>query len=293
MIIVKLMGGMGNQLFQYALGRSLALYHNTEFKMDTSFLLDRTVKAANFVFRDYDLGLFNIKELFASGEEVNTLNKKILKNKKLDRIFKKITGTGSTYFREPHFHFFPGIFKLGDNVYLDGYWQSPKYFARYEQVIRQEFTFKNPVAANTEPMMAAIKNSNAICVNVRRGDFVTSSMHNVMGLEYFKTAEQKIQERVSDPHYFIFSDDIPWCRENLHFTGQVTYVSHEFAGHKFGDYLHLMTRCKHFIIPNSTFAWWAAWLNTSPGKMVIAPAKWFHEPGIDTTDLVPAEWLRI
>src|SRR5687768_12026357 len=114
MIVVKLMGGMGNQLFQYALGRSLALDHHTEFKMDTGFLLNRTDREPGFVFRDYDLGIFNIQESFATQEEVNTLTRKIVNIKKLDRILKKLTGVRSTYFKEPHFHFYPGIFDLGN-----------------------------------------------------------------------------------------------------------------------------------------------------------------------------------
>lgn len=293
MIVVKLMGGMGNQLFQYALGRSLALDHNTEFKMDTGFLLDRSPREPGFVYRDYDLGIFNTQESFATPEEVNTLTKKIVKIKKLDRILKKLSGVKPTYFKEPHFHFYPGIFDLGGNVYFEGYWQSPKYFAKHELLIRKEFTPRNPLPAHAIQLAAVINNSNSIAVNVRRGDFVTSSVHNVMGLEYYKTAEQKIREKVSNPHYFVFSDDINWCSENLRFNGPTTYVGHEFAGSKFGDYLLLMSQCKHFVIPNSSFAWWAAWLNNQPGKMVIAPAKWFHEPGVDTSDLIPAEWLRI
>src|SRR4029079_9062476 len=127
MVIVKLMGGLGNQMFQYALGRSLSLHYNVDFKMDTSFLLDRTPRSKDIVIRDYDLSIFNILENFATAEEVQKLKKNIFNNKRVDLLTKKILGIRRTYIKEPHFHFFPEIFSRGPDIYLDGYWQTEKY----------------------------------------------------------------------------------------------------------------------------------------------------------------------
>ena len=293
MIIVQLNGGLGNQMFQYAAGRALSLIQKTELKLDVSFLLDRSPRQKGFVYRDFDLNIFNLPVNFASKEELSLLNKKILANKTIDRIVKKAIGKKITYFKEPHFHFYRKFFSLGANLYLDGYWQSEKYFKDHSQVIRQDFTFKNKPQGKTLDLLNKIKSENAVCVNVRRGDFITTPLHGILDTGYYKTAENLINEKVSSPYFYVFSDDIGWCREHLTFSGPTNYVSHDFAGEKFQEYLQLMIQCKHFIIPNSSFGWWAAWLNNNPEKIVIAPKRWFNKGPKDTQDLIPETWIQI
>lgn len=292
MIIVKLMGGLGNQMFEYAIGRALSLRHDTALKMDTTFLLDRTPREAGFVFRDFDLGIFNITASFATPTEVAALNKKLFDSKKADTLLRKILGKQPTYFKEPHFEFYPEIFSLGPDVYLEGYWQSEKYFKEYEAVIRQDFTFKAPLSAAAATLLAEMNNRQAVCVNVRRGDFVTNAYHGTTGLDYYKAGEALIASSIHTPHFYVFSDDVQWCEENLHFDHPTTYVSHAYAGEKFRDYLQLMTNCRHFIIPNSSFGWWAAWLSQHSGKIVVAPKQWFGEGNANTKDLLPQDWVK-
>ncbi len=293
MIITKLAGGLGNQMFQYAIGRVLSLQKNTELKIDLSFLLDRTTpRDKDFVFIEYDLGIFNIEEKFASPDEVKSL-KKLFLNSKADTLIKKITGTEKTYFKEPHFHFTPTAFKLGSNIYLDGYWQSSKYFQNYEDVIRKDFTLKKSLSSKSLQLNNLIKTTNSVCVNVRRGDFVTNPIHGTIGIEYYNKAEKIINKNQSGLHFFVFSDDIDWCKKNLKFSETTTYVSHEYAGEKFSEYLELMRSCNHYIIPNSSFGWWAAWLNINPQKIVIAPAKWFGKGSYNAKDILPDTWIKI
>jgi hypothetical protein len=233
----------------------------------------------NFVYRDYDLNLFNIEPDF-------------------DIDFSKRIVHSS----QPHFHYsksyIDSISNLsleGNSVLLDGYWQSPFFFSEFEEEIRKDFEFINKVENETgeiKEMLNLIESTNSVMLNVRRTDYLNTSFHGVMGMDYLNKAKDIIEQKVENPHYFIFSDDVNWCKENINFEN-MTLVDHRYKGEKFGYYLQLMSKCKHFIIPNSTFAWWAAWLNTDEEKVVIAPKQWFTDNNINTADLIPSNWIRI
>ena len=292
MIIVKLMGGLGNQMFQYAAGRSLSLKNNCSLNLDLSFLQDLSDKPDDYVVRDYDLDIFDLPVGFA-GPEVESKLAKRSSNKNVNRILNKLLGKKPGYYKQPYFHFDESFYRKKPPLYLEGYWQSEKFFKPVESVIRQDFTFKEPIQQHSESLLQEIRHSNSICVNVRRGDFVSSDTHALVDLDYYRTADQIIRSRIDDPAYYIFSDDIEWCRNNLQFYTPGKYITHLHAGRKFGCYLQLMASCKHFIIPNSSFGWWAAWLSNKPDKIVIAPEKWFNKGPLDTQDLIPAEWLKV
>ena len=168
MIITKLMGGLGNQMFQYAFGRYLAHRHHTDLKLDIQFLLDRTPRKGFQVFRNYDLDIFNVKGSFASKEEVFRLTRRF-KSDLLDKVSNRVLGLKKTYLAEPHFHFSPSAFNAPDNVYISGYWQSEKYFAPIESTIRADFTYKNDMRLPSKEVLHQIRNANSVCVNVRRG----------------------------------------------------------------------------------------------------------------------------
>lgn len=292
MIIVKLMGGLGNQMFQYAAGRALSLHHQCILKIDLNFLLDRRPREQGFVYRDYDLGIFNIDPAIANEQEI----KKLIGEpgrKKTDKIIAALLGRKHNFFKEPSFNFYPNFFQLVMPVYLEGYWQSEKYFQRYEQQIRKDFTFRYIPSQAIQLMAEKIQRTRSVCVNVRRGDFVTNPLHGTASIEYYRHAAKNIESRIASPEYFVFSDDIEWCKVNLSFSAPVHFISHEYAGNKFSDYLYLMTCCSHFIIPNSSFAWWAAWLNNNPDKIIIAPKKWFNKGPKDTQDLIPESWITL
>jgi hypothetical protein len=284
---------MGNQMFQYAFGKYLATKYQTILKVDIHSLLDRTPHKKFFVFRDYDLDIFNLEVPVATRHEVNGFTKKI-NSFFPDRIVNRLIGVKPSCIIEPHFHFSQKIFETTDNSYLEGYWQSEKYFKPIsEDLKRNDFSFKSPLSQASEELARQIGNCNAVCVNVRRGDFLVTPLHGTCSPEYYKKGEAIIASQIDNPHFFVFSDEIEWCRENLSFNNTVTYVGHEYAGYKFQDYLRLMSICKHFIIPNSTFAWWAAWLNTNAHKIVIAPKRWFANDNLDTKDMLPPDWMAI
>lgn len=275
MVVVTLMGGMGNQMFQYALGKSLSLKYNKPLKIDLSFLKRRDM-GPNFVYRDYDLDLFNVYEDF----EIGQIN--------------------FTRLNEPSFQYSPNISDMigkstDTNFLLNGYWQSPKYFEEFEEQIRKDFTFRDKVEYadyHIKDMLSQIKSSNSVLLNIRRTDYLNTNYHGVMGKEYLDKGIEIIESKVENPHYFLFSDDIEWCKENIKYDN-MTIVDHSYKGDRFGYYLQLMKNCKHFVIPNSTFAWWAAWLSENPDKTVISPKQWFTDSNINTNDLIPDSWIRI
>lgn len=294
MIITKLVGGLGNQMFQYAIARNLAKKNMTSLKLDIAFLLDRTPRR-NFIFRNYDLDLLNIKEDF-------TYPSKIAIEKKIPLFPRLLSALDSRirykiYQENSNFKYDSLVLSLKDNIYLKGYWQSEKYFKEIEHIIRKEFSFKSKLDNKSLILANKINTSNSICLNVRRTDYVTNQDTNKllgnMNLNYFQNAYKVIIEKVINPYFYIFSDDIEWCRNNLKLKSQHEFIGHEYAGYKFSSYLQLMIKCKHFIIPNSTFAWWAAWLSANDNKIVIGPDKWFRDKNMNNNDILPNSWIRI
>jgi|SRR3989344_5063032 len=289
MIITKLHGGMGNQMFQYALGRALSLRCKVSFKLDIG-----TYKIKNpSVQRHYDLDVFNIVEEIAQEKEIPPLyrigeqNPFLSKSKKLLKKIFKNKGN------EKFFHFDSRVLSSGPDVYLDGYWQSPKYFEGYEDVIRKDFTLKNTPTQNIQNLAKEISEARALCIHVRRGDYVGNPDHEVVTKGYYNQCIGEISKTKSISKIYVFSDDIDWCRNNLSFSFPTMFVENEYAGTKGEGHMFLMSLCKYFVIPNSTFSWWAAWLCSYKDKIVICPQKWFPDESIDTSNLIPKEWIRI
>ena len=297
MITVRLIGGMGNQMFQYALGRRLAERHNTILKLDTTFLLNRLPRK-NFVFRGYDLNVFNIQESFTCLSRFAMIFNNIAFPLSYCYLrIKKVFYPNCIVKEKKDYFFDSSVLDSPNDIYLNGYWQSERYFKDIEHIVRKEFTFKEKLNGRGNLMADKIRNVNAVCVNIRRADYVTNALNNAffgtISKEYYQRAEEIISSKTENPHFFIFSDDINWCKTNLKFNHPTVFVGSEYAGKKWQQYLQLMVMCKHFIIPNSTFAWWAAWLSENKDKIIIVPKKWVNDSNINTDDLIPSSWIRI
>lgn len=290
MIITKLIGGLGNQMFQYATGRRMAHFNNTELKLDITGYKNQV----GITPREYMLHIFNIQENFASESEIN----KLKKNNFVQKILKKIhpVFTNKSYIKEKGHNFDPDILNIGDNTYLEGYWTSEKYFRDIEDIIRKEFTLKNKPDEVNQKMICRIKSCNSASIHIRRGDYVedkkTNQFHGVCALRYYLKAVALIAKKVKNPQFFVFSDDLQWTKQNLHLEFPYIYDDHN-AGKKDYEDMRLMSECKHNIIANSSFSWWGAWLNKSTNKIVITPKRWFKDPLIKTVDLIPKSWLKI
>jgi hypothetical protein len=184
--------------------------------------------------------------------------------------------------------------ELPSRCYMEGYWQSEKYFKSVAELIRSEFTFATALNAINEKYAAQIAVSNSISLHVRRGDYAsnprTLAIHGLLPLDYYHRAVDFISQRVPDPTFFIFSDDMNWVRENLRIPHPCHFVTCNSAGDSYND-MRLMSMCRHHVIANSSFSWWGAWLNPSEDKIVIAPKRWFTER--DSSELIPNDWVRL
>lgn len=293
MIIVKLIGGLGNQMFQYAAGRCLAEKHSTILKLDVTGFEE-------YKLHRYSLHCFHVWEYLATKTEIknviytqSTLSK--LKQKTLSKLgFKSYKS--SNWITEKQFHFDAEILEAPNNTFLDGYWQSEKYFADITNILRREFVVKYQQDYLSQKFTELIQNTEAVSLHIRRTDYVqdalTYKVHGICDQDYYDRCVRYIGDRVSNPHFFVFSDEPQWAKDNLRFGFPTTIVDCNDASRNYED-LRLMTMCRNNIIANSSFSWWGAWLNPNPNKLVIAPHQWFKDETKNTKDIVPQQWIKL
>ena len=255
MITTHIMGGIGNQLFQYAFGRYLAHKHNTELKLD---IRQCAVQEKNSHHAYYRLDEFNILENFATDEEITNL--KVVKENPANEGF-----------------FVSEFADAPDNVLVHGFWQNEKYFAEIRDILLKELTLKNPLGKNSATWKEKILSANcAVSLHIRHGDYLTSLIRNgeygkQISLDYCSDCLAELRKDCLHITVFVFSDDIEWCKENLKFGVPTEFVE---GCETDAEELYLMSICKHNIIYNSTFSWWGAWLNQNPDKKVFVPNSW-------------------
>lgn len=272
-------------MFQYALGRYLALKHQTQLKLDVSYF--STQKK-----RSYELSVFNIKESFATPEEIKTLSGRNPSYK--ETLFSLLFNRPKTYIRKRGIKFYPHILNLPDNVYLDGYWQSEKYFIDAADIIRKDFIIKTPQIEKNSEFTQAITSTDSVNIHFRRGDYIadskTQQYHGICSFEYYDRCLEILKQKIKRPYLFIFSDDMDWVRKNFipHFPA--VYIDPN-TDRAFED-LQLMSQCKHHIIANSSFSWWGAWLSSYKEKIVFAPKQWCKNKK-KIEDIIPSDWIKV
>ena len=285
MIITQIKGGLGNQMFQFAAGKTLAHLNNTFLKLDVSAFDE-------YKLRNFDLLNFQTNIAFASRQEINDL----LPAHNFEKAFQYFSPLNKrSYYREKKFSFDEKVLRLGSNVYLKGYFQSEKYFLPAKEIIKQEFRVKHEVISNVNEFANKINNEQSVAVHIRRGDMrsdnITSEYHGVLPVDHYQKCIDIIRSKVPGPVFYFFSDDIDWVKTHLQIP-EAIYVSNNMTKTHIED-LYLMSQCKHNIIANSSFSWWGAWLNDNPGRIVLAPKKWFNEGPEDIQDLIPGGWITI
>ena len=304
MLIVKIKCGLGNQLFQYAFARRLSLVNNVELKIDYISGNEHDPQG-----RVYSLKHFNINENLLTFDQTKQIQKKGRTCRRIIQILErrlKLYGLfdllqlhlcrGCLFVNQRGSGFDKNIYNIKINrvVYLDGYWGSEKYFKDIEDIIRKEFTVKNEPDEENQYMINKILNSNSVCLHVRARRPGSFQNFAILPNEYYDKAVNIVTEKVNNPHFFIFSDDPEQARKTMNLSFPTTFVNINGIGKDYED-LRLMSLCKHYIIVNSTFSWWGAWLNTNPDKIVIAPKIWFADPvrnsKVKFEDLYPKEWI--
>lgn len=286
MVVISLKGGLGNQMFQYAAGLSLAKKNNSDLFIDNTWF--NNIQPQDTI-RQYELDCFSCTQNFIERKEIKIVDQ----TKRVESILKKLRNPDYfTEYMETSPKFDKKFCKLRGNVYLVGYFQSEKYFIDIRNDLLQEFKFKNRPNSNNVQIINSVRKTNSVSLHIRRGDYVSnknaSKFHGLQGLNYYKKAIKIIDSKIKDPKYFVFSDDIKWCKKNLQIENAI------FVSNKNGsDDLRIMINCKHNIIANSSFSWWGAWLGENYDKVVIAPKAWFKSKHADSSDIIPSRWLRI
>lgn len=285
MIIVKIVGGLGNQMFCYAYAKSLKL-KGYDVKIDKLGYND-------YKLRDYQLDKYNIDLPISTNEENNEITKKTF----LPKVLKKIGIDYSKKKREKNIFFDKNLLKVNDDSYVVGYFQSENYFKNFREILLKQFTIKFALSDYANNIKKKIlKSKQSISIHVRRGDYIKNKnkdVHGICDFKYYKNSMSYLESKLENPKYFIFSDDIKWCKNN--FTSKdVTFVENNNKRIPHED-LYLMSLCKNNIIANSTFSWWGAWLNKNQNKIVIAPKSWLIKKSDNklSRHLIPYSWIRI
>ena len=290
MIIVKLQGGLGNQMFQYAIARRLSIFHKVPFKFDLNEYQTTDNLSLNTK-RSFELDKFFTKGEIATQKEIEKFKiRKPIVNK-VAKVFNL-----PVVVNEKSFKFDVDYLKYSSNSYLNGYWQSELYFIDIKNKIRKEFQLQNPLNGDNAEAVKFISSKLAVSIHIRRGDYIsnpiTNSFHGVCDLNYYYNAMEFIAQKLPSAHFIIFSDEPEWVKNNLKPTFEYTFININSNGVAAED-MRLMGYCKHHIIANSSFSWWGAWLNSCESKIVIAPKKWFKKPEIDTSTIIPLNWIKI
>ncbi len=290
MIISRILGGLGNQMFQYALGRRLSLERGEPLFLDLSAFDD-------YPLRTYTLHRYRVNTPIARSEDVVRLRRGTgWRRSSWVPRFLRPSLRPESYVRETTpFQYDPSVVKRASPLYLKGYWQSARYFEPIAESLRADFSLREPLSPESEAVANRMQTSDATSVHIRRGDYVTdadaNAVHGTCSLEYYRAAADEIARHATSPTFFVFSDDIDWVKAHLTLPGPTNYVDHNGAARDYED-MYLMSCCSKHIIANSSFSWWGAWLSTAKERVVIAPKRWLAK-GAPSPDVCPADWLRL
>lgn len=293
MIIIKLQGGLGNQMFQYAFGSLIAKKSKTKLLIENS-IYSIVEKKEGFTPRNFELSIFDNEYVFAEKKDVSLFNNLSF----INRIKRKLNLNYPKKFIEEGFEYSEKAHSLESPVCVVGYFQSFKYFNGFENYIKSLFIFsEDKLSKENIDLIPILKKENTIAVHIRRGDYisdvVTNQFHGSCSFEYYMQAISVLSSKVKNPSFVFFSDDIEWVKENfktLRFDKM--FIDQNIDSNSWVD-MYLMSICSHNIIANSSFSWWGAWLNPNPQKIVIAPQKWFQAKEIDINSIIPEKWITI
>lgn len=289
MIKIKINWWLWNQMFQYAFIKALSIRNNVNFKLDTTWFKN--------YFRSFDLEILNIEKKYCSKNEIPFYENIYSKNKYVNFLINKtklvIRRLNPHHFWETQFNYDKNIINI-KKWYIEWYFYTEKYFKKHENQIKKDFNFIKKISKKNIKLLEKIRKTNSISIHIRRWDYIenkkTNQFHWVCSIDYYKKAIKYIEKRIDKPIFFIFSDDIDWCKKNL----QINWIFVDWnTWDKSWEDMKLMSECKHNIIANSSFSWWGAWLNSNNKKIVISPKKWVNNKNINTSDIIPNNWIKI
>jgi hypothetical protein len=286
------MGGLGNQMFQFAMCRSLTISQGRRI------LVDLSAYRNNYQHQGFELKkIFHCHVGVASQKRLNS----VLGFAKYEFVQRMLTLKAFRFFLpknlviEPHFQYWPNLFSIQDFSFVKGYWQSEKYFKSIRDVLLDDFAFRIPLDSKNASLASLMVSCNSVAVHVRRGDYLNNPLanatHGLCSKEYYEKAISYMNSAIDNPKFFFFSDDIQWVKAQFGSLAECNFIDWNTGNDSYKD-MQLMSLCKHNIVANSSFSWWSAWLNQNSEKKVIAPIRWFVS-NIDDSDLIPSTWVRM
>lgn len=278
-VVTRLYGGLGNQMFQYAAGLAVARRLGARLYVDTSWFEPRAHPRDSPPIRRYGLDAFGIPAHLPLRQRA------------------RLRLRPPAVVRERASTYQPDLALVGGSVVLDGYWQSERYFEGCEDAVRRAFTFAPPGSEEARRLLDEILATGSVSVHVRRGDYESNPKHRTLfGLlgpdHYAAAASELCRRRGEDLRFYVFSDDIAWCRGHLELPGAAATTFVTDTGTDVED-LMLMAACRDHVIANSSFSWWGAWLGNAPDKLVVAPLRWANDPAVESADRIPPGWIRL
>ena len=302
MILARINGGLGNRLFQYATALAISLKLNRKLLLDIAWYrnirsLDDQSDPNATTIRDFLLNNFNIQSRVINKIHLNWIKRLEFrsKNSKFYKLLLDGPLNNFSYTTINQNNYSLESIQKHPHVYLTGYWQNNDIIEEYKNLISNELILKYPLSENNQDHLKSINAKNSVAIHVRRGDYISKSksreVHASCSNNYYDDSIECIQKKMNELHYFIFSDDMTWIKNNLTINTNITFIDNEGPPY---EHLYLMSQCKHQITANSTFSWWAAWLNNNPDKIIITPEYWYNDKHLnDTVIRIPNEWIRI
>lgn len=288
MVIARLTGGLGNQMFQYAAGRALADRLGTDLLLDTR-AFEHALALRAYTRRAYALSPFRLRTRLATAVDLKKWPVWVVELGMRLRLVRP-------WFRRWHFEsaitYDPSVRTLPEPVCLVGYWQSERYFVESTDRIRADFALRQPLAGANAGLLELARSSHSVGLHVRRGDFVSldnaAQIHGVCSTDYYRRAIDFVRNGCPQCRFIVFSDDTEWARAELPLDSSAVFVTGNESNPELD--LTLMSACKHHILANSSFSWWAGWLGYSPEQIVVAPSPWYASPKLDARDLAVPRW---
>ena len=291
MKIVNIAGGLGNQMFQYAFALGMKeKFNEEEIKIDISTFNGLKIE------RQYELGtVFDVQLPIATPKDLKKVTR-YSRNSKLRKLMRRVFGLKKTEYKEPRlFTFWEDVYSINGDCYYEGSWQNEAYFKDYKSIIKNAFCFKKELDDKNKDILDGIQHTNSVSIHVRRGDYLSIPFYqNICDEPYYRRAISYINENVEKPHFYIFSTDTEWCKENIVpilGAAPFTIIDWNVGLDSYKD-MQLMSCCYHNIIAHSSFSWWAAWLNDNESKIVVTPKEWFKRDDITDSPQLKS-WIRI
>lgn len=289
MIIVKIYGGLAGQMMQYAFANFLELKKKEQVKLDISFYSEQI---HNISFRKFELLNLNTGFSIATEDDYTQIFSEIkFSDKILYKLFRKPVKSNVNFIESKPFCYDPEVLNQKYKIY-DGYWVNSQYMSFIDSKLKNDFTPRYPIIPENKDLLNSIESSNSVSIHFRRGDYLVHANHNVIKDDYYYKAIGYIKKHVSNPIFFVFSDDIEYVRATYDVLGDAVFIDHNKGEESYWD-IFLMSKCKHNIIANSGFSYWGAWLNTNSNALVVAPSTWMQSENKIAENLLLPSWYII